>query len=486
LFIFILSTCTAIDFPTPLQTYVQTPDPTYSYTLTSTIKGPTTTSYFLNLISQTWLTAQDVRPSIWKHWLEIVVPDQYSGSLQSAVIVGGGGNSDSPPVGQDITAVILATTTNSVVCHLSQIPNQPTFFASEGFNRRRSEDAIIAFTWDHFLRDPTHNPLWLLRLPMVKAVVRAMDAAQDFLPRRGVPSPEKFIILGGSKRGWTTWLLPAVDTRVNAIVPMVIPILNLVNSVNQMWRSWGMWTYTFYDYMEMGTLDFLNRPEFQLMADIIDPLVYMPYLEPIPKYMIFATGDEFFLPDNPRNFYNDVRGQFNLRMAPNTDHSLSALSEVIINAISTFFLYIINDVPIPTLKETIVYSNTTSSITVIPSSPPTEAKLWQATTVSDTRRDFRLHMCPGANCNQPVIWTSNTLTPNPDGSYSASVSAPTTGWTGFMIELSYQTNFNQGQNWFQITSEVVVVPDRYPFPSCGQDCGNNGTQILQNLHSVRY
>ena len=33
----------------------------------------------------------------------------------------------------------------------------------------RREDAIIAFTWWHFLTDPESNPEYLLRLPMTKA-----------------------------------------------------------------------------------------------------------------------------------------------------------------------------------------------------------------------------------------------------------------------------------------------------------------------------
>jgi PhoPQ-activated pathogenicity-related protein len=311
---------------------------------------------------------------------------------------------------------------------------------------------------------------------MVKAVVRAMDAMQDFLPKIGIPKPEKFIIAGASKRGWTTWLTPAVDTRINGIVPMVMPILNMENVINQMWRSLGIWTFAFQDYMDLDVMGFLNTPGFQLMANVIDPIFYMPYLEPIPKYMVFSTGDEFFLPDSARNFYDDLKGEFNLRMVPNSEHSLAPLDELVINNIGSFILYVMNNQTIPTLKETLVYSNTTASITVLPSSPPTQAKLWQATTISATRRDFRFLTCGSVNCFQPVFWTDTNLKPNPDGSYTASVSAPLRGWTGFLIELSYQTNFNQGDNWFQITSQVVIVPDVYPFSSCGQTCGRNGTR----------
>jgi PhoPQ-activated pathogenicity-related protein len=256
---------------------------------------------------------------------------------------------------------------------------------------------------------------------------------------------------------------------------MVMPILNMVNVINQCWQSLGCWTFAFKDYMALNLMADLNRPIFQQMADLIDPVVYMKYLAPIPKYMVFSTGDEFFLPDSARNFYNQLQGPFNLRMVPNTEHSLAPLDELVTNNIASFFLLMINGQPVPNMKETIVYSNTTASITVMPSAPPTEAKLWQTTTLSSVRRDFRLLICPSTNCFQPVIWTYSTLKANADGSYSASVPAPSSGWTGFLIELSYQTPYNQGSNWFQITSQVVVVPDMYPFPSCGLNCGLNST-----------
>jgi PhoPQ-activated pathogenicity-related protein len=41
---------------------------------------------------------------------------------------------------------------------------------------------------------------------MVKAAVRAMDAIQEFIPTLNlpeVPRVERFVIAGGSKRGWS-------------------------------------------------------------------------------------------------------------------------------------------------------------------------------------------------------------------------------------------------------------------------------------------
>lgn len=56
---------------------------------------------------------------------------------------------------------------------LQDIPNQPIIFSADPKKKHRSEDAMIAFTWAHFIND-TKSPYWLARMPMTKAGVRAM------------------------------------------------------------------------------------------------------------------------------------------------------------------------------------------------------------------------------------------------------------------------------------------------------------------------
>jgi len=253
----------------------------------------------------------------------------------------------------------------------------------------------------------------------------------------------------------------------------------MIDVINQMWRSLGLWTFVFDDYLSMNVTSYLNTPPFKAMTDIIDPIVYMKYLAPIPKYMIFSTGDEFFLPDNARNFYEQLEGEKFLHMVPNAEHSLATAEPEIVKNLVNFGLFLKHGDPIPSIKETIVYSNTTASITVYPSQPPDEATMWSATTISTTRRDFRLVICGKIpDCLQPVLWFPQTLKPNSDGSYTGTVSAPWIGgWTGFLIRLSYKTKYAD-DGFFEITSQVVIVPDKYPFPSCGLTCGRNSTNPL--------
>ena len=82
---------------------------------------------------------------------------------------------------------------------------------------------------------------------MTRAAMRAMDAVIDFVgsPVGGNANIDSFMVSGGSKRGWTTWLAAATDTRVTFAVPIVADLLNmqLVHSGNRQHRSashgWG-------------------------------------------------------------------------------------------------------------------------------------------------------------------------------------------------------------------------------------------------------
>ena len=78
----------------------------------------------------------------------------------------------------------------------------------------------------------TGDANWVTRLPMVKSAVKAMDAATEFLASAegGKVTIKKFVVAGGSKRGWTTWLTGAADPRVKAIAEMDGPVLGFFNN----------------------------------------------------------------------------------------------------------------------------------------------------------------------------------------------------------------------------------------------------------------
>ena len=183
------------------------------------------------------------------------------------------------------------------------------------------EDGIIAYTWMKYMK--TGDETWPLRLPMTKAAVRAMDTITAVMatPEAGAVKVEKFVVSGGSKRGWTTWTTAAVDKRVVAIVPASIDLLNLEKSFDHHFRVYGFFAPAVKDYVEAGVMDWTGTPEYRKLLEIEEPYSYRERLT-MPKFMIQAAGDQFFLPDSSRFYFDDLKGEKYLRYIPNTDHGL--------------------------------------------------------------------------------------------------------------------------------------------------------------------
>ena len=81
-----------------------------------------------------------------------------------------------------------------------------------------------------------------------------MDAIQEFLASEagGRLTVDRFVVSGGSKRGWTTWLVGAVDGRVVAIMPTVIDALNSELITRHHFEAMGFFSSALNDYVNHG------------------------------------------------------------------------------------------------------------------------------------------------------------------------------------------------------------------------------------------
>lgn len=426
---------------TALDRYVAAPDPNYKYELVSTIPGEGYTAYVLSMTSQQWKTTAEVDQPVWKHWVTIVKPDRVASSIGFLYITGGS-NGSKPPAQPDAMLTSLALATNSVTSEIRMVPNEPLKFTGEV--KERSEDGIIAYTWDKYLR--TGDDSWPLRLPMTKSAVRALDTDTAFCRSLGPGTcPEKFVVAGGSKRGWTTWTTAAVDRRVVAIVPFVIDLLNIEPSFEHHWRAYGFWAPAVGDYVKMNLMDWSGTPQYRALMKIVEPYSYRDRLT-MPKYMINAAGDQFFLPDSSQFYFNDLKGEKHLRYVPNANHSLGGSDAR--ESLQAFYELFVNGVKRPELSWT---HEKDGSIRVKTSTTPSEVKLWQAT--NPNARDFRLQTIGPAYKSAP-------LPEQGSGVYVGKADKPEHGWTAYFVEVTYPT---AGKYPLKFTTSVYVTPDTLPF-----------------------
>lgn len=437
--------CAAIAQETALDRYVKTKDSVYGWKLVNTIPGGGARTYVLELTSQTWRSRKDVDRPVWKHWLTIVAPDGKPGR-DALLFIGGGNNNNPAPSKPSDRTERIARETGAVVAELFMVPNQPLRF-TDSPDKDRFEDDLIAYTRvKHF---STKDDTWLVRLAMVKSGVRAMDAIQEFLrsDAGGRIAVDRFVVAGGSKRGWTTWLVGAVDPRVKAIMPIVIDALNSEMITRHHFESLGFFSPALKDYVNHGLFPHkIGTPEYKAVLDIEDPYNYRnrPALK-IPKLIMNASGDQFFLPDNSRFYYHDLPEEKHLRYVPNAKHDLAGSDSV--ETLIAFFQSVAANKPRPRFSWT---KQKDGSMEVRTIDTPSEVKLWQAT--NPKARDFRVD----------VIGRAYTATPLQGGKgvYTASVPKPETGFTAYFVELTYP---GPGRFPYKFTTGVAIVPDTLPF-----------------------
>lgn len=430
------------DHPTALDSYVAAPDDAYKFELVNSTEREDWSSYVLKLTSQRWLTEAEVDRPLWEHWLTIVVPKEVKHDTAFLYIGGGSNKKTEAPKGPGVIVRRVALATNSVAVELGMVPNQPLTFTDEP-GRGRSEDSLIAYTWDKFMR--TGDPKWPLRLPMTKSAVRAMDAVQEFLASRPEPVDiDHFVVGGGSKRGWTTWTTGIVDSRVRAIVPIVINMLNVIPSFRHHYAALGFWAPAVNDYVKMDIMNRMETAEYAELMKIEEPFSYLDRLN-MPKFVINAGSDEFFLPDSTQFYWDQLPDSKRLRNIPNTGHGLGGSD--VLDSVVGYYDLILKGAPLPEYSWSFPDAQT---IEARSETAPKAALLWQVT--NENARDFRLDQVG-------QTWTSTAIEPNADGVYVGRVEAPEKGWRAYMIEFTYET---PGGTDLKFTTPVRVFPDTLP------------------------
>lgn len=359
------------------------------------------------------------------------------------------------------------------------------------------------------LEDPD-SPEWLLRLPMTKAAVRAMDTVSAWTKKNADNEVHKFMVAGASKRGWTTWTTAAVDDRVYAMAPIVLDYLNTVENLHHHYKAYGGWSFALQDYWELNFTQQIDNPNTQKMFDIVDPYAYRKRLT-MPKLIINSGNDEFMQPDDQFYWWDEMPGPKHMMMLPNTEHSCATGIGELLPSAAAFAIGVLNGIEQPTYNWTI--DPTSGDITVVAAKTPHSVRMWHSTTCNNKRRDFRIiNLDDPCKCgisqsgmclNAEVLWSEKKLQETSPGSltYVAHRDVPKDGkWTAFFVDVQFKLpdhlqndNTHHGPSmrtptfdpfgkevlgWpigspkvWETTTSISIIPQTFPFEDCsGEAC----------------
>ena len=401
------------------------------------------------LQSQTWSPGQGGQPGTWKHGVEIYIPE---GAMQGkALLVVNNGINMAGADGKLVPAndfseaslLGIARKARTIVVSVSDVPNQYLTFNDDQLPRR--EDSIVARTWAMFLRAPQQQAFTPLHVPMMQAVVKTMDLAERELQPWKI---QQFLATGASKRAWAAWLATLADPRISAMAPLVLDFLNQRAVLAHVRQTYGgEWPPALVDYLREGVLTQLGSGAFDQLERISDPLRYLGSRHAarlaVPKYIINAANDEFFLPDNSRLYFDQLPGANSLRILPNAGHggARSVAEELLSGAIDRWHA----GIPWPRLPAALTAVDGRSTLSLQLAEQP--VKLTQWTAVNPQARDFR------APCG--IRYFARDIALDGTSAVQVTLSAPEQGWSVSFVEATFADGM-------VATSQAYVLPDTYP------------------------
>lgn len=412
------------------------------------------------LESQLWMSHM-VSPGTWTHRVDVYIPNNALHARALLVINNGiGTGTPTIPAAEptdfpEPVLLAIAETTRTIVVSVNNAPNQFLTYSDQPTPLK--EDDSVAHSWKLFLSAPDQNSYVSLHIPTMDVASRTMDLLERELAEFGV---HHFVVTGASKRGWAAWHTALVDERVEAIVPFVFDGLDTREMLKHTYRVYGQhWPLALKSYVSAGIMEQLNTQAFTQLMQIEDPMQYLrtQYSSrlQIPKYIVNASGDDFFVPDNAKLYFDRLPGDKVLRVAPNTNHyGIKAFTQ---QSLTAFLGRFQSGKALPRLTVEIGPHGTGSRLHLHFSEVPREVKLWTASNANS--RDFRFA------CGVRYIETSVEV--DAEQKAVADIPKPETGWTASFIEAQFADGF-------VATSRVFVTPDEvYPMqapPSGGPGC----------------
>ena len=415
-----------------LASYVALPDKSLAWRQVDTGKVGTADYVEYLLTSQTW------RGIEWKHQLFVLRPANMARDERHALLFVHGGRWKPEYEGErgrtqlPSEALLFARLAESIgapVGVLRQVPFAPMF--------DRTEDALIAYTFDQYLQ--TGDSDWPLLLPMVKSTVRAMDAMQSIVRERWGAPIESFTVSGASKRGWTAWLTAAVDKRVMAVAPMVIDVLNMRAQMEHQRETWGEVSDEIRDYAALNLPEKLQTERGQELLAMVDPFSYRKQLTR-PKLILLSTNDRYWPLDALKLYWSELPAPKSVLYVPNQGHGLRD-AERVIGGVSAVHRYAAAGKPMPETTWSFASSPGELKVQVKADREARKVLVWSAQSPTQDFREAR--------------WTARQCTKEKGiEGYACTATRGTVGYTAVFAETSFG---DEGKLPFSTTTTVCIA-----------------------------
>jgi PhoPQ-activated pathogenicity-related protein len=191
---------------------------------------------------------------------------------------------------------------------LTRVPNQPLFGG-------RTEDELLSFTLNEYRQSGDSS--WPLLFPMVASVVKGIDVLQGALGQSEI----KVVLIGASKRGWTTYLSAAVERRIVGMVPAVFEMVSMQRQIALARARYGRDSEKIRPYTALGLTDALLEPRVKQLIQWLDPHVYAKNYT-IPKLVLLGANDPYWVVDSVREYWGALPEPKMLRILPNVGHGV--------------------------------------------------------------------------------------------------------------------------------------------------------------------
>lgn len=329
---------------------------------------------FVSFISHTW---HDIP---WQHSLLIFEPEGELESAPNLLIIGGGNNESlqaqelfekKMKTGEAKLAYEAARYRKIKSAVLFNVPNQPLF-------ENKKEDDLLAMSLDRYSK--TGDATWPLLFPMVAAATRGLDLLSERW------NSKNFVVTGASKRGWTTYLLGALDSRVIGIAPAVYEMLDIPEQIQLIRLRYGKDSAQLKAYSQLQLTDRLDEPRIKILRSWIDPVFY-PRAMSLPKFLLLGANDPYWVVDSVSRYWTEFSGSKLIRTLPNVGHGVFDSESGRRSVIE--FVHGLSEGSLPELTWKIDRTKTTARIEITSSRVITGAKLWVADSETpDFRKSF--------------------------------------------------------------------------------------------------